>query len=233
MNKYGHFIRYDLVLEDGQFYQHEVDLERPTHGVSLNNGKHPPWTRLVNQQCTNCPLAADKHHYCPTAVDIAPVAEQFIHHQSIDRVDVTVHTPERSFHKNCDLQTALCALFGLMMASSECPLLARLKPLAYFHYPFATLEESVRHIIGNYLIGQYIRTNDDKYQPDWSLQGIEQLFSDLKIVNTGFMARVRTVAKEDASINALLTLLSTSSILEMGGVDRVLQNIAPIVVKFE
>ena len=132
-------ITYNLKLKDGKEYTFEVDIDRQDRWEETNKETHSFWTKLSYNQCSNCPLQPSIHTYCPTALDIEEIAKKFEDIISTERADVWVHTKNRSYFKNCDVQEALKSIFGLIMASGNCPILSRLKPLAYFHLPFAYL----------------------------------------------------------------------------------------------
>ncbi len=217
---------YNLRAASGAEHTFEIDLERHQHAAPLPSGTPPEWTLLEFQRCPNCPLETSQQLWCPTACDLVPLAEPFADALSIDRVDVWVHTADRSYFKNCDMQTALKSLFGLVMASSACPHMARLKPLAYFHLPFATLEETVHRTVGAYLVNQYIAQGEGK-PADWDLNGLEALYSELRTVNVHFMKRLRKASTEDANINALQSFVSISSVVEMG-IDDMLAKMVPL-----
>jgi hypothetical protein len=140
-----------------------------------------------------------------------------------------VHTEERSFFKNVDMQSALKSLFGLIMASGPCPVLSRLKPLAHFHLPVASLQETIHRLVGTYLISQYLQQGDGN-EADWELEGIEELYREFKVVNMHLMKRIHIASKEDASINAIQTFISIASIVEMG-VDDIVGKMVPILKK--
>lgn len=224
-------IGYRLLLEDGHAYTFEVDIDRPAPETTADDSSHAWWTGLEHHRCGNCPLDPDAVHRCPAAVDIEDIAEQFVQTLSIERADVWVHTANRSYFKQTDSQTALNALFGVIMASSACPILARLKPLAHFHLPFATLEETFHRLVGAYLVKQYlIQQQDDGDLPDWELHGLEQLYAELRTVNVHFMKRLRSAAKEDATINALQAYVSITDLVGMG-VDDILGRMLPLLKK--
>ena len=219
-------ITYQLQREDGSECRFEVDIERPDRREELSQEEHPEWTRLGNNQCPNCPFSTERYRYCPAALEIAAIAAQFADTTSIERTDVWVHTDERSYFKNTDMQSVLKSLFGLIMASSPCPILSRLKPLAHFHLPFASLQETIHRLVGTYFIKQYLQHNAGE-KADWGLCGIEQLYRELKVVNLHLMKRIRLAFKEDASINAIQTFISIASIVEMG-VDDIIGKMVPI-----
>jgi hypothetical protein len=219
-------ITYQLQYQNGNERRFEVDIERPERMAEQGAESHPEWTLLANNRCPNCPLDQERVRYCPAAIEIEEIAADFADTTSIERTDVWVHTAERSYFKNTDMQSALKSLFGLVMASGPCPILSRLRPLAHFHLPFATLQETIHRLVGTYLINQYLHHNDGE-RHDWELHGIEQLYRELKIVNIQLMKRIRLASKEDASINAIQTFISIASIVEMG-VDDIIEKMEPI-----
>jgi hypothetical protein len=222
-------ITYQLQRTNGSEFNFEVDIERSIDMAGQNNEAHPEWTRLDCNQCPNCPFSSEEYRYCPAAIEIEEIADKFADTSSIERTDAWVHTAERSFFKNTDMQSVLKSLFGLIMASGPCPILSRLKPLAHFHLPFATLQETIHRLVGTYLINQYLHHSDGE-KADWELQGIKELYHELKTVNMHLMKRIRLASKEDASINAIQTFISITSIVEMG-VDDIVEKMEPILRK--
>jgi len=219
-------ITYIITREDGRECRFDVDIERPSRMGEQNDENHPDWTHLGCHQCPNCPFDSSDYLYCPVAIEIAEIAHHFANTTSIERTDVWVHTDDRSFFKNVDMQSALRSLFGLIMASGPCPILSRLKPLAHFHLPFATLQETIHRLVGTYLASQYILHNDGQ-EADWELKGIEEIYHELKPVNLHLMKRIRIAASEDANINAIQSFISIASIVEMG-VDDIVEKMVPI-----
>ncbi len=219
-------ITYQLQRDSGKEWRFEVNIERPPLMLEQNDEDHPDWTRLSCNQCPNCPFDSAEFLYCPAAIEIEEIARQFADATSIERIDVWVHREERSYFKNVDMQSALKSLFGLIMASGPCPILSRLKPLAHFHLPFATLQETIHRLVGTYLTSQYLRQSEGQ-KADWAMEGIEELYRELKVVNLHLMKRIRIASNEDASINAIQTFISIASIVEMG-VDDIVEKMVPI-----
>lgn len=226
MNK----ITYNLHLKSGKEYTFEVDVDRQDRTVEANNETHAFWTQLDYNQCSNCPLLPSSHKYCPAALDIEDIARKFEDIISIERADVWVHTKDRSFFKNCDVQEALKSLFGLIMASGSCPILSRLKPLAHFHLPFANMDETVHRLAGTYLIKQRLIYREGKSEPDWDLKGIEKLYGELETVNVHLMNRLRNASKKDANFNALYIFVTLTSLIALD-INKMLEAINPIVRK--
>lgn len=209
-------ISYEIKLADGQQYNIDIDIDRTYRPDSSLNDSHADWTLLESNRCPHCPLPSEQHRYCPAAVDIENIARQFGDTLSIERADVWVHMDKRDYFKNCDAQTWINSLFGLILASSGCPLLSKLKPLAHIHLPFATLDETIRRLVGTYLINQYLVFREASGKPDWELKGVAELYRRLKEVNIHLMRRMREASSEDATVNAMQTFVSISSMVEMG-----------------
>ncbi len=207
---------YEFTLENGEVYKFTVDLDNPR--------KHPKkesafGTRLDFHKCQNCPLAPEEHTHCPVAIDIEEVAEHFKDILSFERVHVRVRSEERDYLKVCDVQTALKSLLGLIMASGRCPILSQLTPMAHYHLPFASVEETIYRVVGAYLIKQYFMHREGE-KPDLELQGLRQLYSQLQIVNKDFMTRIRAASSSDANLNAINILFSLSAVVAITILDK-------------
>ena len=223
-------ITYNIHLKSGKEYTFEIDIDRPDRMEEANNKTHAFWTKLDYNQCSNCPLQASTQKYCPAALDIEEIARKFEDVISIEQADVWVHTKDRSFSKTCDVQEALKSLFGLILASGSCPILSRLKPLTHFHLPFATLEETLQHLVGIYLIKQHLIYREGKSAPDWDLKGIEELYKQLETVNMHLMNRLQAASKKDANLNALYIFVTLTSLIA-SDINKMLEEIDPILRK--
>jgi hypothetical protein len=186
----------------------------------------PGWTKLENNKCGNCPLDSQQHEYCPAALSIHQIAVRFQQDLSITRVDVSVETATRTYTRNTDLQTCLRSLFGLIMATSGCPILSRMRALAIFHLPFSNLEESIFRIVGTYLIKQYLAMKRGE-TPDWELEGLAGYYRQLGPVNKHLMLRLRQASREDANINAIQQFISISTLTEIA-VDSILKDFSDL-----
>jgi hypothetical protein len=198
-------ITYSFALKDGRNFAFQVDPRR-AHGTIAEAASRPAWTRLEFHQCANCPLGASTHPCCPVAVDTEEIALKFRDVPSYERVCVTVETPERTYSKECDAQTGLRSLLGLVMASSACPILGQLEGLARYHLPFASLEETVFRTTGAYLLRQYFLFKGGG-TPDLELRGLHDLYAELNIVNRCFQSRLAHASSQDANLNAVGSLL--------------------------
>jgi hypothetical protein len=200
-------------LESGVGHRFDVEFDRPPAGGDL-----PAWTRLEADKCPHCPLPNAPGAYCPAAADLVPVVEQFSALSSIDRIDVRVVTPQYEASKRTDTQTALSALMGLILATSACPILGRMRPLAHTHMPFATPTERVYRIVSMHLLGCFLRGEPV------GLDGLDGLFSDIDRLNHAFFARLKRAVQRDAGINALVVLQSRSMLASMS-IESEMENI--------
>ncbi len=191
-------------LESGVEHRFDVEFDRPPAGGDL-----PEWTRLEVDKCPHCPLANAPGARCPAAADLVPLVERFSALSSIDRMDVLVTTPEYEARKHTDTQTALSALMGLILATSGCPILGRMRPLAHMHMPFATPTEMVYRIVSMHLLGCFLRGEPV------GLGGLDAFFSDIDRLNHAFFGRLRLAVQRDAGINALLALHSRSMLASL------------------
>lgn len=219
-------VTYRLCLENAQEYSFTIDTRRNFDELASDIVEIPDWVNLERHQCENCPLDARTHPHCPAALSILQVAERFDSDLSIARVDCWVETEERTYYRNADLQSCLRSVFGLAMSTSSCPILSRLRPMAYFHLPFATLEETMFRLVTTYLLKQYLAAKEGG-TPDWGLAGIESLYLELGKVNHHLLRRLRLASREDANINALQSYISIATLVGMS-LDDILRDYIPI-----
>ena len=198
-------ISYRFSLGDGERVDFQVNPDRKPR-LGLNAPLPADWTQLEFCQCTNCPLKAKDHTYCPAALDIQQAAERFKEVISYSRVKVEVETPSRNYSKECDAQTGLQSLLGLLMATSACPLTARLKALAVFHLPFASPEETLFRTVGAHLLRQYYRRKNGQ-EVDLDLDELDQYYAELEVLNEHFMKRIQAASEKDCNMNAVYALM--------------------------
>ena len=202
----GMVIKYLFELADGARPELEVRLDPATLlDLSPIPEPLPDWTRLGFHQCPNCPLDPAAHRTCPAAVRVADVIETFGALTSVDQVHVRVEGPERTTTKHTTLASGLASLLGLRLATSGCPVLAKLRPMARFHLPFANEDETLFRALATYLIGQLLRQQAGE-TADWSLQGLKETYAAIGTVNRAFATRMRAALSQDAGANALVKL---------------------------
>ena len=95
-------IEYIFKLDNGEKYTFEVHLDR-CNDTNLITDKHPDWTLLHFNQCTNYPLDKEVHRYCPVALDLEEVVSKFTKVLSFEKVQIEVRTLNRNYHKSLDV----------------------------------------------------------------------------------------------------------------------------------
>jgi len=199
-------ISYRFAFGPGQVIVSSVRLQPTTFLlVPEARASYPAWTALIYSQCPNCPWSPQNSPLCPPAVNLIPVLDAFTEWWSCEQAEVTVTTPDRTITKQARLHTGLAGLVGLIMATSGCPILDRLRPLALTHLPFGGLEETLFRVTSMYALGQAFR-HARGLPTDWSFTGLVGLYTDITIINHAFVQRLATVTPKDAILNALIHL---------------------------
>lgn len=165
----------------------------------------PAWTDLPFHQCPNCPLDPGRHPHCPFAVRIAQVVERFTEIRSFDEMFVEVTMEERTVSKKTSAQKGISSLMGLICAVSGCPLTEFLKPMARFHLPLATQQETICRAVSLYLLAQYFREKRGR-TADFTLQRLVEQYHGLQAMNIAMAKRIRSGSSLDAPVNALVIL---------------------------
>ena len=202
-------ITYFFKLASGVEHRFDVHIDRPAA-----SGPLPDWTLLATDQCSHCPLASSPGARCPAAADLAPVIEQFSALASVDNVQVRVVRPQFEAIKHTDTQTALSALMGLILATSACPILSRMRPLAHTHLPFPTETETVYRIATMHLFDCFLQ---DK-TPD--LNDLTAFFTDIDLLNEALAERIKRATQRDASVNALVVLHARTLLASLSLTDQ-------------
>jgi len=172
-------------------------------------GDFPEWTKLEHEQCACCPLKTENHSHCPAAIRMHEVLETFKDFKSIERVHLSVETERRTYIQDCDLQSSLNSMLGLLMATSGCPVVGKLRAMATFHTPFCSLDETLYRSVGAYLTKQYFAKQEGK-EPDWELNGLKESYQELEQLNKAFAERIRSIERSDAISNAMVIFFATS-----------------------
>lgn len=185
---------YELVL-DGT----TLDIISPTPG------KIPQWAMLDFNKCPSCPLDARSSIHCPLALALISLNSSFANLASYEKVHVVVVTAERTTMKDTTVQQAVSSLMGLISSCSGCPHTRFFKPMARFHYPFATGLETIYRASSMYMLAQYFLKTDGK-EADWGLVGLNNIYRSLHEVNTHCAIRLRHGASNDSTVNAVVLL---------------------------
>jgi len=206
-------VEYKFEFTDGSKLTYDVDVDRNLGDSNTKKAealeKQEAWTKLSYCRCANCPLD-NREPLCPVAVDTQKVIRDFRSQQAFQKVDVTVVTTERTYFKHTGLEEGLRSLMGLIMATSRCPILSRLRPMALNHMPFSTENEFIHRSVSTYLLQQYFSLREGR-QPDWDLKGLISLNKELQLVNQALWQRIHTACESDSNLKALLSFFSMAS----------------------
>lgn len=183
-----------------------LDIEkRCAEMVMAADRELPFWARLDFHTCPNCPLPLSEHDWCPLAGSLVEIVGLFDRVLSYDKVAVEVKTPERTILQTTSAQKAVSSLMGVVIATSGCPHTVFLKPMARFHLPFASREETLYRATSMYLLAQHFREKRGQ-EHDSSFEGLKQIYADMEEVNIAIAERLRVASESDTSVNSLIVL---------------------------
>lgn len=165
----------------------------------------PSWTNLEFHQCPNCQLSIQTHPNCPAAAHLVKIVAIFKTVVSYDNIHVDVITPERIIYKDTTAQKGISSLMGLIMATSGCPHMSYLKPMAHFHLPFASAEETLYRATSMYLLAQYFLRRQGE-EADLELEGLTKIYHNIQLINKAMAKRLRAISDKDSALNALILL---------------------------
>ncbi len=220
-------VRYEFDMGSGDRHEFVIDIDRASSATSSGGA---PWTQLGYKQCPNCPLKTESSPTCPAARDLERVVGAFTEVVAYQSALVHVHVHGRVVSKDTDIESALVALLGLVMASSGCPVLARLKGMARMHMPFQLPEEAMLRFVGSYLVGQLLAMQR-RERPDWSLEKLDALFEDLITVNESLRERLREAAIQDSAAGAIMNLATqtmSNRFTAQGQLDKLKDYVVPL-----
>jgi len=191
---------------DGLFESISLRIDaKTTELVEESCESFPDWIRIEHCRCSHCTLNTDQYRWCPLARTIAGVVDRFSSILSHDAIFLEVTSDERVVSQQTTAQRALSSFMGVVMAVSGCPHTAFFKPMARFHLPLASEEETIYRSTSMYLLAQYFRAREG--QPvDYSLGGLEKIYRDLQIVNMALIDRLLGANTGDSSANAIILL---------------------------
>lgn len=207
---------YELSTGD-RHWRWRIELDAPPQRAAglpiVDDGDRPAWTNLGAARCKGCPVEAADDAACPAAVAVKDVVDALGDVASIDAVDVVVRFADREVRKRASGAEAARSVFGLLMATSGCPVLEVMRPLARQHVPFATEEEFLFRLVGLHLLQSWFASGGQAHSgvvSPVSLQRLPAYLRQLQALNTAFAARLRQACRGDAGPNAMCQLFSLS-----------------------
>ncbi len=197
-------IEYKVTTQNSR-WEYRVVLDSQTMDNLHRPKEKPSWTELEYKKCRHCPLQASQHSHCPLALQMVDLIARCTELISYEEVHVEVTTPERTFKKDTTAQRAISSVMGLVMATSGCPYTRPFRPMARFHLPFATEEETMFRAVSAYLLSQYFEYKKGE-TPDMELDGLQTIYEEIHTMNIDFSKRMLGAVEKDSSMNALVVL---------------------------
>jgi hypothetical protein len=199
-------LRYHFTLEGGAEEVFELALDEKTLELGGDeSGALPKWTELGFRQCPHCPLEPETSPRCPAAAKLVGLIQGFARVLSYERVQVEVRTTERTVRLDVSAQQAVSSLMGLIMAASGCPHTVFFRPMARFHLPGASMEETIYRAASMHMLAQYY-VHLAGGEPDFAFAGLLKNYEAVQKVNRAFVKRLHAAADFDSTINALVVL---------------------------
>jgi len=206
-------IRYIFNMKGDRSEEFNVQLDPDTlEIINPPTDDLPDWTRLEFHQCSHCPFTIASRPRCPVAVSLVGVIDHFTNVVSHNEIDLTVITNERQVSQKTTAQKGVSSLVGLLFATSGCPHTGYLKPMARYHLPLASEDETYYRAIGMYLLAQYFLHNQGR-EADLELEGLKLIYRNLHKLNTMIAERIRSATRADSSVNAVVLLDMISNLM--------------------
>ena len=221
-----HEINYQFIFkgkEKNLSYTVQVDAN-PKAIASEKPAQCPDWTLLEFKQCPECPLKPKSHPVCPAAYAIKDIVNDCKTLLSFQEVELKVNFANRSIECKTQVQDALSSLLGLVLANSACPRFEFFRPMAYFHLPLATAEETMFRVLSSYLLAAYFQ---GKVSSGVDLDPLYAIYHQLQTVNTHLAKRIESLSEGDATQNAVVLLHLLSCILPET-LDHTLHDLRPL-----
>jgi hypothetical protein len=223
---------YKFHFNDGRKRLFEIDIDANTLLLTKPLKKNPPdWTKMDFFRCEVCPLKKEDHKYCPLAVHLSEVIEFFADVPSFEKAIIFVENNLRGTYKYTSVQVGVSSLMGIIMASSGCPIIGKLKPLVRFHLPFASLEETEIRVLSMYILAQFFRIWEGK-KTDWKLEKLRDLYANIQRVNRNIVSKLAEIEIKDANRNAVIALSNYADFISLSLSDEEIKNLKEFIGDF-
>lgn len=209
-------IKYVFSLKDSRVIEYNIRLDPETYQIkSTPHSEIPYWCKLDYMRCSHCTKSDQEKEYCPIALNLVDIIEVFKDILSFEIIDAVVETNQRKYVKNdVSVQEALSSLVGIIMVTSGCSNLDKLRPMVKFHLPFASVEETVYRATSMYMLAQYFRAQEGK-EIDLSMRELIDLYHKINQINITFCKRLQEISEANANLNAIVILDTFSQMIPM------------------
>jgi hypothetical protein len=210
-----HLVTYAFLLPDGSRETFHLRLDGRTLDLHMKvAGDLPEWTQLDFHKCPHCPLDSATNPTCPLAASLVSVVDRFDGLLSYDKLFVEVTTTERKVSQETTVQRGISSLLGLVIAVSGCPHTAFFKPMARFHLPLASADETVYRASSMYLLAQYFLSRESR-PADLDLAGLQRIYNSMQVINAQIVKRLQSATETDSLVNAVIVLDIYAKTLEL------------------
>lgn len=199
-------ITYVFHLAHGRTERITLTFDPDTFLLRTDSAAPPErWTDLDFKQCSHCPLTATASPQCPFAHAMAGFVHRFDEFYSYEKAVVEVVGSQRTVVADRPLQDAMASILGLIGATSGCPHLDFFRPMARFHLPFASEQETLVRAFSLHLLAEYLRRGGEG-SVAVDVGGLEAKYRAVAQVNQGMAERIRAAFAKDAVVNAIIIL---------------------------
>ena len=213
-------ISYQFHLPKAQTIEYIFEFNGERFVLQRKKVQPPPWAELHCQQCRHCPYkegSGPKH--CPAASQLSMVVADLDVLASFEEIQVRIQCGDRI------VKQAIGSLLGLLLACSGCPHTEFLLPMARFHLPLASAEETLWRASSSFLLAQYFRLQNGKKAE--GLEGLTRRYENLEVLNTAMVKRLRNQVDTDSCLNAIV-LLDNYAKMYPHFLERSLQELKPL-----
>lgn len=219
-------ITYELAFDDGRRMAFTFRFDEESFELApAERDRWPDWTLLGCERCEACPLD-DGIARCPLAaalVDIVEATSGIVSHEAATAI---VRGAGRTVTARLPAQDALRSLMGLVIPAGGCPDTAFLRPMARFHLPFSSPEETLYRTASMYRLAQHLRRGRG-LDEDPGFAGLSASYARLNAINRHLVERLRAAAVRDSAPNAVTLLDVFAQLLPMQ-LDEPLEELGPL-----
>ena len=199
-------IQYRFSFNGGKQGSYNLQLDSETLDLQDHSpASFPPWADLHFHQCPHCTLRPEESPRCPLATHLVCMVNRFRHLLSYEEVYLDVIMRERVISHHTTMERALGSLMGLVMAASGCPYTAFFKPMARFHLPLASKEETAYRAASMYMLAQHYR-KEEGLPSDLDFEGLIDIYRNVETMNMAVTERLRAAPDSEFAVNALIFL---------------------------
>lgn len=196
-------IRYQIFFKSQDYvFDQTIELNDDTYEHAAPEEDIPEWCRLEFKKCPNCTLNNIWHEYCPLAVRLIPFVK-LPACNSYDDVRAEVTMDNKSVIAETSAQEAFSSLLGLVMATSGCPHTRFFKPMAWYHNPFSTPEETMYRACTTYLFSNFLHNRNSK---SLNFEALKKIYHNIHQINVHIASRIKNYSDTDSALNAIVLL---------------------------